>query len=117
MPGWRERFDALLLGREQAGGVTPEIAEQWRIEADACYSTAMRLEPVVFCVLWTLLVTLVALAWQSALVSRLQGLVGCAVEALTGVTWAQRLGWLASAGARASRWWLYALKVVAAGVC
>lgn len=117
VPGWRERFDAWLLGWEQAGGVTTALAEQWRREADACHSTSMRLEPVAFCVLWTLLVTLVTLAWQSALVSRLQGLVGCAVVALTGVIWAQRLGWLSSAGARASRWWLYALKAVAAGVC
>lgn len=112
-PGWRECFDAWLLGWEQAGGVTTALAEQWRREADACHSTSMRLEPVAFCVLWTLLVTLVTLAWQSALVSRLQGLVGCAVVALTGVIWAQRLGWLASAGARAPRWWPYASKAVA----
>jgi hypothetical protein len=56
VPGWRERFDAWLLGREQAGGITTALATQWRREADACHSTAMRLEPVVFCVLWTLLV-------------------------------------------------------------
>jgi len=96
--GWRERFDAWLRGQEQAGGVSAADANEWRRGADACFATGIHPEPVVFCLLWTLLVTVATLAWQTTLVGRPQAVVGCAVIALTGVIWAQRAGWLVGQG-------------------
>jgi len=113
-PGWRQRFDAFLEGLEQARCVAPIVASQWRRNAGECLSTEVRAEPVVFSVLWSLLVTLATLAWQSMLTTRALVVAGDIAIAATAVTWAWRAGWLTDPGRPRPPLWNQALR--AAGV-
>jgi len=110
-PGWRNRFDAWLEGLEQAQGVAPTMASQWRRDASECLSTEVRAETIVFCVLWSLLVTLATLAWQSMLTTHALVVTGDVVIAATAVIWAWRAGWLTDPGRPRPPVWSILLRV------
>ena len=93
-PGWRELFEAWILGLEQAGGVSSELAEQWRRDAGACNVIPNPSASMWFCLIWTLLVTLTTLGSQSMLIGKWQVIGACGAVAAIGIIWGKRAGWL-----------------------
>jgi hypothetical protein len=86
-------------------------------EARRCFSPAIRVEHALFLMLWTLLVTLTTLAWQSKQLEAPAVIVGGLIVAGTGGLWAHRMELVPAdgIGERATTWtYLFGATVTAA---
>ena len=100
-----QALDGYLHALERTGAVSADLVQQWRNEAQDCLSPAVSPSTAAFPVLWSVLMTLATLAWQSTQTGPALVMVGLLLFGVTGVAWARQAGWLGgrSASLRARR--------------